>query len=93
MSHSIRSIFGLGLFALVCLINSSSTYSIHQSCQGADRTNVKKAADEALQVLRSAQLRGIWNSKNNIPAPYAGTAVKDLMGDDQLKYTINAIGT
>ncbi len=83
--------FGLALLYLFCLVNVSLGYSIHDSCQGELKNNVKNAADEALEALAYAQFRGDWRMQHPLPAQYGDTLMQDMLGGDNADDWTNAI--
>lgn len=81
----------LSLLTILWLTVLSVEYTIHESCQGETRQNVKNAADEALQVLGYAQFRGQWGLQNPLPAQYGDTLMEDMLGGNDVEDWTNAI--
>ena len=82
---------GLALFYLFCLVNVSLGYSIHESCHGDIRNNVKNAADEALEALAYAQFSGNWRMQHPLPVQYSDTLMQDMLGGNNADDWTNAI--
>lgn len=82
---------GLALLYLFCLFNVALGYSIHESCKGEMRNNVKTAADEALEALAYAKFSGNWRMQHPLPAQYGDTLMQDMLGGNDADDLTNAI--